>query len=286
MPRKKKAEPSDSPVLPAEGLRALDKLIGRPLVPEPRQPVTAAEKLALLLQRIHEQHNPPPNPYRESLTKFCTTMCYTVDEADGGKVKQMPDWEILREFDDAQLECTPLMVEKCRRALISWRACCADLWIVAGGYDPRWPALMPSKENPNGGNRKVIIAAKKAEGESGSWDYLLRIKFIYEEMGRRGLRELWPDFPELVGVKVDRLTFSNNGVISAVPQGEDNVRGAGITRIHAEELSTWDQARGTMATALQTLRPHGKLVAITNARASTYAADVYYERLRFRAGGA
>jgi phage terminase large subunit-like protein len=137
------------------------------------------------------------------------------------------------------------------------------------------PVLMKSTEN-----RKVVIAAAALEGENGSAGYLSeRIKFVYDEFEARGFREkFWPEFPT-IEFKYGRAQASNGGVIAAIAQGKDKARGLAATLVHVEELHTWEYARDTIGTIMPALRPTGHLVAITTARANTFASKIVNETL-------
>ncbi len=257
--------------------RKIARMLGKRFACQGKIPETDAAKILALAAQIRRGR--AGNPYQTNFSRFATEMCFTRDEAAGGRVSLMPDWPYLREFDDALLRFSPLMIDKARRTLITWRCCCFDLWLISGGQDPRWPALMPTDDNPNGSNRKVIIGSQFLEGEGGSQDFLARLQFMIDQIDERGLRDLWPDFPRFSG-NLNRITASNGGICSAVPQGANKVRGSGITFIHYEELSYLEEARATVMQALQTLRPHGRFCAVSTANAASFAADIYHERLK------
>ena len=154
--------------------------------------------------------------------------------------------------------------------------CAFDLWVAAGGQDPRWEALLLSTRN-----RRVLVQSQKLEGPGGSAEFVGRIRMLYEEAERRGLRERWPAFPAWTWA-FGRGMAANGGKIDAVPQGADQVRGPGTTLLHAEELSFWDQAQSTMETALPALHPYGHLCAVTTPAAATYAARIRRGEIRHR----
>jgi hypothetical protein len=267
---------------------AKDRLLGRPLAPEPEVPDTPLARLAVLSERIKALSKPPePNPYQRDFHKFLTTLCYTKDEARAGKVAKMPDYPYFPELCDALMTCHPLLIDKARRVLASWVVCCFDLWLIGGGQDPRWRGE-PTEEFPEGEpvlmstteNRKVVIAAAALEGENGSAGYLSeRIKFVYDEFEARGFREqYWPEFPHIEW-KYGRAQASNGGVIAAIAQGKDKARGLAATLVHVEELHTWTEARETIGTIMPALRPTGHMVAITTARANTFASRIVHGTL-------
>ncbi len=263
-----------APGLTKEQTRAMNHLIGRPVAARAAEEDTDATRLLALADHVRAKLHPPINPLQASFPKFATTMCFTKDEGAGGKVGLIPDWPYLYEVSDALITCQPVLIEKARRTLISWWVCAFDLWLLAGGQDPRWPALMNSREN-----RKVIIGAQFKEGEASSQDFLSRLEFMVDQIEARGLRELWPEFPRFMW-RADRGTGSNGSIVSAVPQGANKVRGSGITFIHYEELGFVEEARATVMAALQTLRPAGHFCGITTANAASFCADIVNERLR------
>jgi len=167
------------------------------------------------------------------------------------------------------------LIEKSRRTLISWTVCAFGLWLLAGGQDPRWPELLNSE-----GNRKVVIASRKLEGLAGSAEYLEeRVRFMVDQFEEHGGREKWPDFPGFKW-RFDRGVASNGSIITAVPQGPDQMRGAGVTFIQAEELGFWTEAKASIAAALQTLRGGGKFCGITTANAGSYASVIASGKVR------
>lgn len=271
---------SESPT-PQEKEKPLKKLVGgklSPIRPEADNPLA---QIAVLARHIEQLTAPPPkNLYQSDFHAFLTTLCYTKDEAAGGQVAKMPDYPYFQDLCDALVECHPLLIEKARRVLASWVVCGFDLWIVGGGQDPRWPALMKSTEN-----RKVVVASQKLEGEAGSaWFISERIKFIYDEFETRGFREkYWPEFPK-IDWKFGKATATNGGIITAIAQGADQARGIGATFMHVEELASWQMARESINVMLPTLRGKqegegGKLCAITTAKSNCYACDIVQERL-------
>lgn len=248
---------------------AMARLVGQPLSATPVVPETRMERVAALLQRIGACARGEANPYQRDFTKFRTELCFTKDEARGGKVALIPDHAYLREVDEALLTCSPLLIQKSRRTIITWTVCAFDVWLAAGGQDPRWPQLLQSREN-----RKIVIGARKLKGEGGSAEMLQeRVRFLIDQIEARGLREQWPEFPEFRW-RYDQGKASNGSVLAAVAQGADSFRGLGITFIHADEMGYWPLARASITTALHTLAGGGHLCGITTACAGTFAADV------------
>lgn len=248
----------------------LASMTGAPL---PVQRPEAEDPLELL-HRIEQREREITvgNIYQRSFTAFRTSLCWTRDEARGGRVALMPDHAYLREVDDWLVTRNPLFVTKSRRMLISWEVISFALWILAGGQDPRWldgqgnSVLMNSM-----GNRKVILSARKLEGENGSAELLgERMRFLVDRFEERGGREKWPDFPTFKW-RFDRCTASNGSVCAAVPQGADQWRGSGVTLGVMDEFAHWSEARDSVATALQTTQGGGHLVLIGTANRDSYA---------------
>jgi hypothetical protein len=265
-----------------EQSQAIGKLLDKPLAPEPEVPDTALARLSVLAKHIQTLKKPPePNPYQRDFHKFLTTLCYTKDEAAGGRVAQMPDYPFFGQLCDALILYSPLLIDKARRVLASWIVCAFDLWLIGGGQDPRWvneqgeAVLMQSTEN-----RKVVIASQKLEGPAGSaWFLEERIRFIYDQFEERGFRELyWPEFPT-IEFKFGKAVASNGGSIECIAQGADQARGLAATLFHCEELSAWDKAGTTIGTIMPTLRGGGHLAAIATARSGTYAHRIIKEEL-------
>jgi hypothetical protein len=217
-----------------------------------------------------------PNPYKSDFKAFLSTMVYTRDEADGGKVKPFPaHWPLWDDLIDDVLREPILMVEKSRRVLASWFMCAFDLWVIAGGYDPRWPQLMPTDQNPDGGNRQVVIAARKLEDAQGSaWWLAERHRFLYDQIIDRDFHKThWPGFPT-IDFRYNWAKASNGGRFDAVPQGADQLRGITATVCHMEEVGFWSELKPSITGALPTIKGGGRIVMVTTAAAGTYAAEL------------
>lgn len=247
--------------------------------------LSLTEQLLLVTQRWHNlTTGAEQSPCKFRFYNFLSHCVWTIDEARSGEVRKWPtglgedgkSWDRLwLEMEDSYLRSKLLMVEKARRVLASWFTCAFDIWLAAGGQDPRWvdekgfPTLLRSDCN-----RKIIVQARKAEGEAGSeWFVAERIKPILEAFEARGGREWWPDFPGWSHT-CGKIEFSNGSKIVGVPQGADQVRGSGITQIHGEEAAFWEQAKKTIGAAIPTLRGGGHLVLITTPAVGTHAKDI------------
>lgn len=158
--------------------------------------------------------------------------------------------------------------------MASWYVSAFDLWVAAGGQDPRWPALMQSQ-----GNREVWIVAQQFEGVGGS-DYFLQqyIKFIYEQLEDRRIRDYWPEFP--VFKFVQGLARSSNGShIRALPEGEHKSRGGGATLIHDEEFSAWKRAAQTLNIQRPCVKSGGHIILVQTPVVGSYAAKIRNDEL-------
>jgi hypothetical protein len=259
--------------------KGLDQLVGKPVEVAPVRPEDPLTSLLMLERRARELEI--GNPYQKSFTRFRTELCWTRDEARGGRVALIPDHPYLREVDDWLITKNPLFITKSRRMLISWEVMSCALWILAGGQDPRWvngrgePVLMDST-----GNRKVILAARKLEGENGSAEMLgERLRFLVDRFEENGGRDKWPDFPTFRW-KFDRCVASNGSICAAVPQGANQLRGSGVTIAVLDEFAHWTEAKESLATALQTTQGGGHLVLVGTANRDSYAKLIAMDEVR------
>jgi len=249
------------------------------VVPTPEVPESPYDRIAILRTRLRQIVN-PDRPRAQTDFRYFLRHCYTKDESRAGKVAPFPDWPFLDELCDHLITERLLFIEKARRVMASWTVCAFDLWLIAGGQDPRWThqeidlstgqsrvvqTLMSSTEN-----RQVVIVARKMEDLSGSaWYLSQRVQFIYEEFERRGFREqFWPDFPR-IDFSFARARATNGGQIDCVPQGKDSSRGPGATVVHFEEVAFANQVKETMEGTLPVLQGGGHCIAITTASASS-----------------
>ncbi|MDT8900832.1 hypothetical protein [Anaeroselena agilis] len=102
--------------------------------------------------------------YGEDPWLFVTECCRTKDEADGGRIKNMPDKEYLRYVTRVWREESLLAVPKSRRMLMTWLFLCLHLW-----------AALTRK------NAAIFIQSKKQEDS----EFLLgedRLMFIYRQL--------------------------------------------------------------------------------------------------------
>ena len=213
---------------------------------------------------------------REAHPKYCfltflRECAWTVDEARAGQVRQWPfdarmeapdplgrSWDAYWSVWDEALHTSPLLfVDKVRRVMASNVVLAWDLWLCAGGQDPRWPELMLSDRN-----RAIIIQSKKEEGDTGSQAFISKLERMVYHFEERGGRKKWPTFPK-VKFSVKKASFSNGSRCEAVAQGGDQVRGPGSTHIHIEEAAAMEQIEDSITTATPALAGGGHMTVVT-----------------------
>src|SRR5229473_2251153 len=79
------------PALPKEHVRAIDKMLGRPIAIQEAERESDLQRLALLAERVRELRYPQTNPFKTSFTKFRTALCWSKDESAGGRTALLPD---------------------------------------------------------------------------------------------------------------------------------------------------------------------------------------------------
>jgi hypothetical protein len=256
---------------------ALDAMIGRPISVSEDNPTSSAERVALLLNRIQElKAQSGPNKFQSSFEEFLFELVRTKDEAIL-RVTNLPRDPYIYEQIDAYFKCPLLLVEKSRRVRASWITCAFDIWIAAGGQDPRWPILMNSPDN-----RQVILASRKLENLQGSqWFLEKRIKFILDELEKNNIREHWPSFPKWEWT-ANEVEWSNGSFITAIASGKDQARGPGATLVHAEEAAFWPEAQSSIEGMIPVLHGGGHLILVTTPQANTYCHRIVQDTLKGR----
>jgi hypothetical protein len=229
-----------------------------------------------------------PTTYQDSFFRFLTDLNWTVDEARAGVVRPWPSgrgrdgksWDdYWLDFEELLLTRKLLFFEKSRRVLASWAVCGFDIWLAAGGRDPRWQfteddgtVVHPLMQSS--GNRVIILAAQKAEGEFGSeWFIERRVKALLDQLESHGIRDRWPNFPQWT-FQNGLIEFSNGSRIAGVPQGSNQMRGGGITLIHAEEIAFWSQCRAAIGGAIPTLSGVAHMVCNSTPQVGTFAQEI------------
>jgi hypothetical protein len=247
---------------------------------------TVRDKAALLLNRKRRLRAVSENPYQNNFRLFLRDCVWTTDEARGGRVAPAPDWLFLDDVCDMLITEKKLFIEKSRRVFASWTVCAFDVWLAAGGQDPRWKGKK-TDEHPEGepslmrGNshRQIFIVARKFEKPGSDWFLQSRVKFICEQFELHGCHEMWPAFPRFQ-FKEGEATFSNGSTITAVAQGADQLRGPTSTFVHCEETAFWEMAQPTMEGLLPSLLGGGHVAIVTTAQAATYAQKIRDGKLK------
>jgi len=230
-----------------------------PLVPD-----SPEAQLVTLMERLQELSTPQVySVYSTDFYRFLMECVWTKDEARGGRVAQFPPYPFLKDLCDDMIVEEKLFIEKSRRVLATWTACAYDVWIAAGGQDPRWPQLMNAR-----GNRQVFLCHQKFEDANKCLS--TRTWFIIQQLEARAIRDQWPDFPHW-SWKEGEIAADNGSFITAVPEGSNQLRGPGATLLHIEELAFLNNAKQMLEGAIPTLRGGGHIVAISTANAASYA---------------
>jgi hypothetical protein len=229
-----------------------------------------------------------PTTYQDSFFRFLTDCVHTVDESRAGVVRPWPSgrgkdgksWDdYWQDFEDLLLTRKLLFLEKSRRVLASWCVCAFDVWLAAGGRDPRWKfteqdgsVIHPLMQSAS--NRVIILACQRAEGEFGSeWFVEKRIKWIVEDLESRGIADRWPGWPRW-SFRAGVADASNGSRIAGIPQGSNQMRGGGITFLHAEEVAFWIQARAAIGGAIPTLSSVAHMCCLTTPQIGSFAQDI------------
>lgn len=274
--------------LRAEDQETLQAYIAR-LTQAPGLPEERLQRIALMEARLKEIKRPQPaiKP-QNNFFEFFSTCVFTQDEARGGRVAPAPagDWPFLRELCDYLVTEKKTFIEKSRRVFASWTVCAFDVWLMAGGQDPRWKGLA-TDEYPDGepvlmyntGFRKVFLCAQNFDDA----DTFLkeRIWFIIQQFEERGLRKLWPEFPHCT-IKEGHIVASNGSRIQAVAQGANQLRGPGATFVHLEELAFWELAQQTVEGLLPIVRGGGHVCGVTTPQVGSYAKELRDGTLKSR----
>ena len=211
-----------------------------------------------------------PNHPKNNFLVFLRECVWTVDEARAGEVRKWPfgvgedgkSWdEYWRVWDEALLTRKLLFVDKTRRTMASNVVVAFDLWLLAGGQDPRWPELMRSDRN-----RSILIQSKKLEGETGSQAFVAKMETLCRNFEENGGRKLWSEFPK-AKFSASNGRFNNGSRVEAVAQGGQQVRGPGSTLIHVEEAGFMEEAQESIETAVPALAGGGRIVVVTTPNA-------------------
>lgn len=166
--------------------------------------------------------------------------CWTVDEADEGKIKRFPDKEYLKYITDVWMRESILAIPKTRRMMLSWIMLALHLW----------EALF----KPNGA---IFIQSKKEEDS----DFLIgdrRMMFIYNNLPKE---YSWP----IASYKYCNISFSNGSFVKGVAQGADQLRQYTASRVMVDEAAFQEKFEEAWAALKPTIQGGGKVVLISSA---------------------
>lgn len=178
--------------------------------------------------------------FRSSAWDFMSTCVFTLDQADKfNPIKKFPahlaylEWLTKRVVEEKLLA-----IVKSRRMVITWTVCAIYLW-DAIFHEGRLNALVSKKE-------------------TDSLDLLSRCKFIYDNIPDSILpvkpsMEFKKKPPELLFPEIDSK-------ILGFPQGADQLRQYTCSRIAADEMAFWENARETFVAMKPTIEGGGQIV--------------------------
>ena len=190
---------------------------------------------------------------------FVRDCCFTVDEADGGSIKQFPDLPYLKKVCDVWSTHKLLAIPKSRRMMLTWVMLACHLHLAL--FTP---------------NSAIFVQSKKSDDS----DYLLgdnRMLFIYKHL---------PGWLHDYGLPTVRRTqyllkFSNGSIIKGIAQGPDQLRQYTATAIMCDEIAFWEQAYQTWRAIRPVLQGGGRATLISSA-APGFFADVAQGKLAER----
>lgn len=166
--------------------------------------------------------------------------CWTMDEADEGKIKRFPTKEYLQLVCTVWLRESILAIPKTRRMMLTWIMLALHLW--AALFKP---------------NSAVFVQSKKADDS----DFLIqdkRMLFLYNHLPKE---YDWPT----VNAKQYNLSFSNGSYIMAIGQGPDQLRQYTASYIMCDEIAFWEKCESTWGALKPTLQGGGKVTLISSA---------------------
>jgi hypothetical protein len=166
-----------------------------------------------------------------------------MDQADKEEpVKKFPSLmakPYLYTVADKMVNESLLGLVKSRRMIITWLCCAICLW-DALFFEGRFNALISKKEED-------------------SDELVRRCKFIYENIPS----DKMPVKP-VIHYKYTELNIPSIGsTIKGFAQGPDQLRQRGCSRIFADEIAFWENARKTFVAMKPTLEGGGKVVLVS-----------------------
>lgn len=184
--------------------------------------------------------------FRQHPWTFYQQAVYTLDQADTwNPIKKFPaaptdgpstylKWMVEQIWTE-QL----LAIVKHRRMIMTW-TCCAFLLWDAMFHEGRFNAVLSKKEED-------------------ADELVRRCKFIYDNIPK----EVMPFKPD-ADPKYTELRFPEiDSVIKGFPQGADQLRQYTCSRIVADEMAFWPQARQSFVSMKPTIEGGGKIVLLS-----------------------
>lgn len=179
--------------------------------------------------------------YRANPWEFAVQCVRTLDETDKwSPIKPFPsELDYLKLLLQAIVDERLLALVKSRRMFCTWAICIVALW----------DAMLHE-------GRFIPLVSKK---EEDSDELVQRCRFIYENIPPDAL----PIKP-VMEYKYTQLSFPEiNSKIKGFPQGPDQLRQYTCSRIFADEIAFWPQARETVNAMKPTLEGGGKVCLVS-----------------------
>lgn len=177
---------------------------------------------------------------------FVKECCWTMDEADEGKVKRFPDKPYLQYVCEVWLRESLLAIPKTRRMMLSWIMLALHLWEAL--FKP---------------NSAIFIQSKKEEDS----DFLIankRMMFIYEHLPE-GYG--WP----IASYKYCNISFDNGSYVKGIAQGADQLRQYTASRVMVDEAAFQDKFEEAWGALKPTIQGGGKVCLISSAGPGFFA---------------
>ena len=187
---------------------------------------------------------------------FLSEAIFTLDQTDKiHPIKRYPfEKEYLKWFSSKIVNETLFAAVKHRRLVATWTLCAVFLW-DAMFHEGRFNALLSKKEED-------------------SDELVRRCKFMYEQIPD----DVMPLKP-LMSYKYTEINFPEiNSKIKGFAQGPDQLRQYTCSRIGADEIAFWPDARETFVAMKPTLEGGGRVTLIST-RYPGFFQDLVYDRL-------
>lgn len=174
---------------------------------------------------------------------FLENAVWTLDQADKiAPLKRYPsqqDKPYLYELADRIVKTTLLALVKHRRMLATW-TCCALAAHEALFFE----------------GRNIAIISKK---EEDSDELVRRVKFIIENI----TKDIMPVKPSISYKYTELRIHDINSTVKGFAQGPDQLRQHTMSRIYADEIGFWPNARATFVAMKPTLQGGGKICLLS-----------------------